>query len=87
MSNMQNEEKKGFFSQIKTAVAKPSGYPSLSRLGGGRAAGFVFLFTFLYMLVILVIPYIYHDNFSWLPGLCDGVSSGFYHQRRNAAHG
>ena len=46
MSNMQNEEKKGFFSQIKTAVAKPSGYPSLSRLGGGRAAGFVFLFTF-----------------------------------------
>uniref|UniRef100_UPI003AB33B9C DUF1189 domain-containing protein n=1 Tax=Eisenbergiella sp. TaxID=1924109 RepID=UPI003AB33B9C len=59
MSNMQNEEKKGFFSQIKTAVAKPSGYPSLSRLGGGRAAGFVFLFTFLYMLVILVIPYIF----------------------------
>ena len=56
MSNVQNEEKKGFFSQIKTAVAKPSGYPYLSRLGGGRAAGFVFLFTFLYMLVILVIP-------------------------------
>lgn len=59
MSNIQNEEKKGFFSQIKTAVAQPSGYPSLSRLGGGRAAGFVFLFTFLYMLVILVIPYVF----------------------------
>ena len=47
MSNVQNEEKKGFFSQIKTAVAKPSGYPSLSRLGGGRAAGFVFFVLYI----------------------------------------
>lgn len=58
MSDFQKEQKRGFFYQIKTAVARPSEYPSLARLAGGRTAGFVFLFTFFYMFVILIIPYL-----------------------------